>query len=75
LVSNTEFTEKPICTASAKYQKLKINQLQSLNLPAKQYERELQAVLDKECLCIGLSNAAAIKYEQPFLKNLNAVTI
>ncbi len=75
LVSNTEFTEEPICTASAKYQKLKINQLQSLNLPEKRYERELQTVLDKECLCIGLSNAAANKYEQPFLKNLTAVTI
>ena len=75
LVSNTEFTEVPICTASAKYQKLKINQLQSLNLPVEKYERELKIVLDKECLCIGLSNPAAIKYEQPFLKNLNAVTI
>ncbi|MEO9147112.1 MAG: hypothetical protein ABI237_16305 [Ginsengibacter sp.] len=75
LVSNTEFTEEPICTASSKYQKLKINQLQSLNLPADKYERELKIVLDKECLCVGLSNPAAIKYEQPFLKNLNAVTI
>jgi hypothetical protein len=75
LVSNTEFTEEPICTASSKYQKLKINQLQSLNLPAEKYEHELKIVLDKECLCIGLSNAAAIKYEQPFLKNLTAVTI
>ena len=75
LVSNTEFTDEPICTASSKYQKLKINQLQSLNLPAEKYERELKIVLDKECLCIGLSNSAAIKYEQPFLKNLNAVTI
>jgi hypothetical protein len=75
LVSNTEFTKEPICTASAKYQKLKINQLKSLNLPAKEYEDELQAVLDKECLCVGLSNAAANKYDQPFLKNLSAVTI
>ena len=54
---------------------MKINQLQSLNLSAEKYDRELQKVLDKECLCIGLSNPAAIKYEQPFLKNLNAVTI
>ena len=75
LVSNTEFTEQPICTASAKYQKLKIKQLQSLNLSAKQYEKELQNVLDKECLCVGLSNSVANKYEQPFLKNLTAVTI
>ncbi len=75
LVNNTEFTEEPICTASSKYQKLKINQLQSWNLPSKQYEKELQNVLDKECLCVGLSNSAANKYEQPFLKNLTAVTI
>jgi len=75
LVNNTEFTEEPICTASSKYQKLKIKQLQSLNLPAKQYEKELQVVLDKECLCVGLSNSAANKYEQFFLKNLTAVTI
>jgi hypothetical protein len=75
LVNNTEFTQEPICIASSKYQKLKINQLQSLNLPAKQYEKELQAVWDKECLCVGLSNSAANKYERPFLKNLTAVTI
>ena len=75
LVNNTEFTEQPICTASAKYQKLKINQLQSLNLPAKQYESEVQTVMDKECLCVGLSNSAAINYNQTFLKKLEAVTI
>ncbi|MBN8833792.1 MAG: hypothetical protein ABS68_13670 [Niastella sp. SCN 39-18] len=75
LVNNTEFTEEPICTASLKYQKLKINHLQSLHLAPEKYEREVKNVLAKECLCIGLSNAASIKHEQPFLKNLPAVTI
>lgn len=75
LVNNTEFTKEPICTASTKYQKLKINQLQALTLPPEQYERELKNIIDKECLCIGLSNAASIKYQQPFLKNLTAVTV
>lgn len=75
LVNNTEFTKDPICTASTKYQLLKIKQLKSLDLPKEQYEEELQNVLDKECLCIGLSNSASVKYDQPFLKNLNAVTI
>lgn len=75
LVNNTEFTEQPICTASSKYQKLKINQLKSLNLPAEQFKNELQTVLEKECLCVGLSNSAAINYDQTFLKNLPAVTI
>ncbi|WP_183558845.1 hypothetical protein [Mucilaginibacter sp. SP1R1] len=34
LVTNTEFTEQPICTASREYQHLKIKQLELLNLPA-----------------------------------------
>lgn len=72
---NTEFTKEPICTASHKYQKLKIAQLQSLNLPEKEYQVKLNEVLDKECLCIGLSNAAAVNYKQTFIKKLKAVTI
>ncbi len=75
LAFNTEFTEQPICTASRQYQKLKINQLQSLDLPEKIYEKQLGEVLDKECLCIGLSNAAAINYSETMIKNLNAVTV
>lgn len=72
---NTEFTKEPICTASHKYQKLKIEQLQSLNLPEYEYTRQLNNVLDKECLCVGLSNAASLAYNQVFIKKLNAVTI
>lgn len=75
LAFNTEFTKDPICTASQKYQKLKIAQLQSLNLTETEYKRQLKEVLDKECLCVGLSNAAAITYKQTFIKKLNAVTI
>jgi len=75
LAFNTEFTKEPICTASRKYQKLKIAQLQSLNLPEPVYKKQLSEVLDKECLCVGLSNAAAIKYNQTFVKKLDAVTI
>lgn len=75
LAFNTEFTKEPICTASRQYQKLKIEQLQSLHLPEKVYEKQLSEVLDKECLCIGLSNAAAINYAETMIRNLNAVTI
>lgn len=72
---NTEFTKEPICTASHKYQKLKTAQLQSLNLPAPEYQKQLNEVLEKECLCVGLSNAAALNYNQTFIKTLKAVTI
>jgi hypothetical protein len=75
LAFNTEFTTEPICTASHKYQKLKIEQLQSLNLPLNEYNTQLNEVLEKECLCVGLSNAAAITYDEPFLKNLPSVNI
>jgi hypothetical protein len=72
---NTEFTEKPICTASFKYQKLKISQLNKMGLPEIEYQKQLKSVLDKECLCIGLSNAAAINYDKTLIKHLDAVTI
>ena len=49
--------------------------MKTLNLPEKEYEQQVKNVYEKECLCIGLSNAAAIKYEQPFIKNLTSVTI
>ncbi|QAA80538.1 hypothetical protein EI546_01800 [Aequorivita sp. H23M31] len=75
LESNTEFTDTPICTASTKYQKLKLEQLETLGLPEVEYNKQVEDVLAKECLCIGLSNAAPIAYEEPFLKKLKAVTI
>lgn len=75
LVTNTEFTKEPICTASQQYQKLKLDQLQSLNLPADEYNKQAAELQGKECLCIGLSNAVTHVYGTPFLKKLHAVTI
>lgn len=72
---NTEFTKEPICTASIKYQQLKIAQLKSLGLPEKELQQKLNEVLEKECLCVGLSNSAAINYNQTFVNKLDAVTI
>lgn len=75
LAFNTEFTQEPICTASHKYQKLKIAQLQSLHLPEIEYDKQLNEVLDKECLCIGLSNGVAKLYNIPFVRKQPAVNI
>lgn len=75
LAFNTEFTTEPICTASRKYQKLKIEELQSLALPEAEYQKQLTRITDKECLCVGLSNAAAINYGETLVKNLHAVNI
>lgn len=61
LVSNTEFTSEPICTASREYQDLKIKQLKSQGLSEEQYESEYRKVTEKLCLCEGLCTSAYIK--------------
>ena len=75
LVSNTEFTKEPICTASRKYQKLKLEQLAAADLPKEEYELQVDDLLSKECLCIGLSNSAGLNYKVPIVEKLDAVTI
>lgn len=75
LVSNTEFTQEPICTASHKYQTKKIEQLNGMNLSESEYKKQYNDVVGKECLCVGLSNSAVRAYGLPPIKKLTAVTI
>jgi hypothetical protein len=75
LAFNTEFTKEPICTASRKYQQLKTQQLKDANLPADEFNRKMEELWDKDCLCIGLSNAASLVYDVPFVDKLKSVNI
>ncbi len=75
LISNTEFTSEPICTASKSYQTKKIEQLKSLDLEEVEYQRRYEEVVEKECLCIGLSNSAVHKLELKPFKKLEGVNI
>jgi hypothetical protein len=61
LVSNTEFTENPICTASSEYQILKVNQIVESDLPEKKKEKEKEKVLAKTCLCTNLGTGSMIR--------------
>lgn len=58
LINNTEFTKMPICTASRKYQHLKIKQLQSEQLEENELADKIAKVTEKVCLCEGLSASA-----------------
>ena len=58
LISNTEFSDKPICTASRVYQKAKIKELESQNLETNDLKKAINEVVEKMCLCVGLSNPA-----------------
>ncbi|HGY10005.1 MAG TPA: hypothetical protein ENK37_08160 [Oceanithermus profundus] len=66
---NTEFTEKPICTASRNYQYRKIQQLQALGLSEEVYRREIEKLLEKQCLCTGLAEPAHLEFHlEPQMK-------
>lgn len=61
LVSNTEFTKEPICTASRQYQKLKIESLAQLQLSFVEYKKRFDAVIKKACICHDLGEGVLIK--------------
>ncbi|MBK7762581.1 MAG: hypothetical protein IPI46_04320 [Bacteroidetes bacterium] len=72
---NTEFTEKPICTASREFQKKKIEQLQASIQDAVLLQDEIEKVMEKDCLCEGLGASALLKNDAPISHKLTAVTI
>lgn len=63
LVSNTEFTKEAICTASRQYQKLKLDQLQTLNLDERSYQERFQAIVQKACICNDLGEPPLINHK------------
>ncbi|MBC7654017.1 MAG: hypothetical protein H7098_06010 [Oligoflexus sp.] len=75
LVSNTEFTQQPICTASKKYQGLKIKELQNQQLEGKVYQQKYDEITSKICLCEGLVSSAYQKYDIFRTKESKAVAI
>ena len=60
LATNTEFTEEQICTASSRYQILKISELKKLKPPSQELDEEIGKIIEKACLCEGLSSTAPL---------------
>lgn len=60
LVSNTEFTEKPICLASRKYQAAKIKEIENMAISSDEKKRLREKVVVKNCICDHLGNGALI---------------
>ena len=58
LTSNKEFTDIAICTASRRYQKKKIAQLDTLELPTVDYKKQYHKITEKSCICVGLGTSA-----------------
>lgn len=75
LVSNTEFTPQPICTASRQYQKLKLEEINKQNLDPFLYKKSLDKVLSKSCICNDLAEGVLIRHQigNPAQKRFSAV--
>lgn len=60
---NTEFTDRPICVASRQYQKLKIEELNKMNLPEAQHQKAYDKITVKSCICAGLVMTPYIEHD------------
>lgn len=60
LQNNTEFSSRPICTASREYQKKKLCEIEKSDIPLDQKIKEKNRVLAKSCICHELGNSALI---------------
>lgn len=60
LVSNTEFTEQAICSASKQYQFKKIKELDAEGLSPENYKKTYDKIVDKSCICVGLGTTAML---------------
>ncbi|MDT8414169.1 MAG: hypothetical protein RQ735_02220 [Flavobacteriaceae bacterium] len=59
---NKEFTDKAICTASRQYQNLKIKELNELQLNETEYQKNLDRITEKSCICVGLGTASLLAH-------------
>lgn len=60
LALSKEFSQEGTCTASKKYQDIKLEELYTQKglLSAEEFDKRKSEITDKACLCVGLVNAA-----------------
>ncbi|MFD2968250.1 hypothetical protein [Sphingobacterium bambusae] len=75
LITNTEFSAEPICTAARVYQHAKIKELETRELSAPDFQKAFEKITEKTCLCEGLATAAYTKYGIQKAKESAAVAI
>ncbi len=75
LVSNQEYGNKPMCTASIRYQRTKLDELKSGELPIDDREMKIETLQEKTCLCVGLANAAYTVFKRDLYKNAHGIAV
>ncbi len=63
LALSKEYSPEGICTASKKYQELKLQELEieKHEISSEIYQRKRENITEKACLCVGLVNAAYLE--------------
>ncbi|MBX3009569.1 MAG: hypothetical protein KF816_16220 [Melioribacteraceae bacterium] len=74
LVSNRDYTDKPICTASLTYNK-KVDNLKEDPDEAESYQGIYDNAIEKACLCEGLTSTALIVKKIEMVKQSLAVSV
>lgn len=73
---NKEFGDKAICVASRQYQFLKLRELKKLHADNDaKYQEEFDKVVDKACICVGLSTATLHKHGMDYKKEGPGVSV
>ncbi|MEO8234993.1 MAG: hypothetical protein ABI549_06225 [Flavobacterium sp.] len=77
LALSKEYGEKGICTASKKYQDLKLEELKknSTNFSVEAVEKMKNRITEKACLCVGLANASYLENDMKIKGQSQGVVI
>ncbi|HUH27202.1 hypothetical protein [Gelidibacter sp.] len=77
LALSKEFGPEGICTASKKYQDVKLSELdlKKETMPSSHYEIAKNKITEKACLCVGLANASYLENDIPVKGQQQGVVI
>ena len=77
LALSKEFGPEGVCTASKKYQDVKLSELdlKMETMASSQYEIAKSKITEKACLCVGLANASYLENEIPIKGQQQGVVI
>lgn len=77
LAFNKDYNAQGLCTASKKYQDIKLGELQAEKdaISADEYQKRKNKITEKSCLCVGLANAAYLAHDIPVKGQQQGVAI
>jgi len=72
---NNEFKDTGLCTASREYQYLKLKEIDSLDISSTEKEQKHSKIIEKSCICVGLSTSTLILNNMSTKKTGNGVSV